>query len=312
MTGVVPGLPAGYRGRPACAEDVPVIHGLVAACETELYGQVETDPGGIAADLARPGLELGADTLLVHDVQGRPAARAWVDRRSEVDVHPEHRGRGLGAALLDWAEARARQTGTERIVQTVPDSDTGAVALVRSRGYGPLVRAWLMEIEMPREPALPQAPQGVTVRPFRAGDGPAVHRLTEDAFAEWQPRRKAYEEWAQHTVERPTFAARMSSLAFVDGQVVGAVLALDLPDTEDGYVERVAVAHDHRNRGIARLLLRHSFLAFHRAGRRSCTLWTHSGTGALGLYERVGMTVRRSATTFVKDLSEGAEGPPPA
>jgi len=30
-----------------------------------------------------------------------------VNRRSEVDVHPEHRGRGLGSALLAWAEARA-------------------------------------------------------------------------------------------------------------------------------------------------------------------------------------------------------------
>ncbi|WP_263103014.1 GNAT family N-acetyltransferase [Kitasatospora sp. DSM 101779] len=307
----MPELPAGYRGRAARVEDVPVILGLVAACERELYGCVEIDRGGIEADLARPGMELAADTLLVHDTQGRPAARAWVDRRSEVDVHPEHRGRGLGAALLDWAEARARQTGTPRIVQTVPDGDAGGVALVRSRGYGPLVRAWLLEFAMPEEPGLPEPPDGVTVRPFRPGDGPAVHRLTEDAFAEWQPRRKAYEEWARHTVERPTFAPGMSPLAFVDGRVVGAVLSLDLPDTEDGYIERVAVHADHRNRGIARVLLRHAFLAFHRAGRRSCTLWTHSGTGALGLYERVGMTVRRSATTFVKDLTEGTGGPPP-
>ncbi|GAA2332619.1 hypothetical protein GCM10010431_64460 [Streptomyces kunmingensis] len=44
------------------------------------------------------------------------------------------------------------------------------------------------------------------------------------------------------------------------------------------------------------------FRAFHRAGRRSCTLWTHSDTGALDLYLRVGMTVRRSSTVFRKDL----------
>lgn len=53
---------------------------------------------------------------------GRVVARAWVDRRSEVDVHPEHRGRGLGAALLGWTLARAGQVGTARVVQTVPDA----------------------------------------------------------------------------------------------------------------------------------------------------------------------------------------------
>ncbi|WP_431683487.1 GNAT family N-acetyltransferase [Kitasatospora sp. KL5] len=296
-------LPAGYRGRPAAAGDVGAIHRLVAACETELYGRAETDPGGIAADLARPGLELASDTVLIHDANGCLAARAWVNRRSEVDVHPEHRGRGLGAALLDWAGDRALRAGGERIVQTVPDEDTAAVGLLHSRGYEPMVTAWLLAFAMPQEPDVPEPPAGITVRSFRPGDGPALHELTEDAFDEWQERRKPYQEWARHTVERPSFAPAMSVLALADGRPVGAVLALDLPDTGEGYVERVAVHRDHRNRGIARLLLRHTFRAFHREGRPACTLWTHSSTGALDLYLRVGMTVRRSSTVFSKHLT---------
>ncbi|QRX96827.1 GNAT family N-acetyltransferase [Streptomyces noursei] len=86
----------------------------------------------MAADFNRPGLVPESDTLLVHDGVGRLAARARVNRRSEVDVHPVHRGRGLGAALLDWAEARARRAGSEGIVQTVPGDDAHAVALLRS------------------------------------------------------------------------------------------------------------------------------------------------------------------------------------
>ncbi|WP_371127211.1 GNAT family N-acetyltransferase [Streptomyces sp. 2112.3] len=152
--------------------------------------------------------------MLVHDRAGCLAARARVDRRSAVDVHPEHRGRGLGAGLLDWAQARARQAGVDGIVQTVPDADSGAVALLRSRGYEPLVTAWLLEFAMPVEPSVPQPPTGVVVRPFRVGDGPATHVLVQDAFDEW----------------------------------------------------------------------------------------THSDTGALDLYLRVGMTVRHSSTVFRKDL----------
>ncbi|MER6306697.1 GNAT family N-acetyltransferase [Streptomyces sp. NPDC001657] len=272
------------------------------ACEEEVYGRVRTDAGGIAADLARPGLVPESDTLLVHDRAGRLAARAWVDRRSEIDVHPQHRGQGLGVALLDWAQARARQAGSDGIVQTVPDADLGAVALLRSRGYEPLVTSWLLEFAMPDEPAVPEPPTGVTVRPFRAADGPAAHVLVQDAFDEWQERRQAYEEWAAHTVERSAFAPTLSALAFADDQLIGAALALEVPGTDEGYLEQVAVRRDHRGRGIARLLLRHTFRAFHRAGRRSCTLWTHSDTGALDLYLRVGMTVRHSSTVFRKEL----------
>ena len=83
------------------------------------------------------------DTLLIHDRAGELAAWASVNRRSELDVHPRHRGRGLGASLLDRVEARACRAGDERLVRTVPDDDTNAV---------------------------------------------------QDAFDEWQPRRKPYEE----------------------------------------------------------------------------------------------------------------------
>ncbi|WP_441248004.1 GNAT family N-acetyltransferase [Kitasatospora sp. McL0602] len=304
-----PRVPAGYRSRPATPADVPAIHRLVADCERDLLGCVDTDLDTVAADLARPGLQLASDTRLVLDPAGQPVAWAWVDRRSEVDVHPGHRGLGLGASLLDWVEARAQQAGTERLVQTVSDNDLAAVALLRSRGYGAYAIAWLLEIALPAEPVQPELPAGIVIRPFRPGDEHAAHQLTEDAFDEWQQRRKSYEEWALLTVERATFAPAVSSVAFDGDLMVGAALALDVPGTGDGYIERVAVRGDHRNRGIARALLRRTFDGFHQQGRQACTLWTHSGTGALSLYERVGMTVRRSSTVHAKALPAGHRPP---
>jgi mycothiol synthase len=304
--------PAGYQSRPATTADVPAIHRLVAACEQELYGRTETDIDAVAADLARPGLDPALDTLLVYDPVGELAARAWVNRRSEVDVHPDHRNRGLGNSLLTWIEVRARQVGTQRLVQTVPDSDSAAIELLRSHAFEPHVTSWLLEIAMPNEPEVPEPPRGIAVRQFHPGDELAAHQLTEDAFDEWQQRRKSYQEWALLTVERATFAPAQSPLAFAGDQLVGAVLSLDVPDLAEGYIERVAVRRDHRNLGIARLLLAHAFRAFYRQGQRTSTLWTHSDTGALSLYERVGMTVRRSSTVYSKTLTTAPDQQSPA
>lgn len=299
-------LPAGYRGRPATTADVGAIHRLVAAYEHEVYGRAVTGADRITAELTLPGLRPEDDTVLVHDGAGTPAGYGWVKgRRARVHVHPGHRGRGLGGALLAWTESRARCAGGDRLAQTVPDGDGAAAALLRAGGYSRLVTEWLLQIPLPHEPEVPDPPAGITVRPFRPGDEQAAYRLTEDAFDEWQPRRKSYPEWARHTVERATFLPAASPLAFAGGRLVGAVLSLDVPGHDEGYVERVAVRRDHRDRGIARTLLREAFRTFHRLGRPACTLWTHSGTGALSLYERLGMTVRLSTTVYGKPLVTG-------
>ncbi|MEU5046736.1 GNAT family N-acetyltransferase [Streptomyces griseorubiginosus] len=299
-------LPVGYHSRPATTSDAPEIHRLVTACELALHGRATTGVDSVAADLGTPAAESPSESVLLHDGAGALAGWARVrGRRATVHVHPAHTGRGLGGLLLAWTEDRARRFGGDRLAQTVPDSDRAAVVLLRSGGYTRLVTEWLLEFAMPSEPDVPEAPAGITVRAFEAGDERSVYQLTEDAFDEWQQRRKGYAEWARHTVELPAFDPAASPLAFAGDQLVGAVLSLDVPGDDEGYVERVAVRKDQRNRGIARVLLRESFRAFHRQGKRGCTLWTHSDTGALSLYERIGMTVRRSSTVYSKELAEG-------
>ncbi|KUN09789.1 acetyltransferase [Streptomyces yokosukanensis] len=320
-------LPDGYRCRSVSLADVAAIHRLVASCERELHGRPTTGADRLAAELSLPGLRPESDTLLVRDGTGGPVGYCWVQgRRARVHVHPGHQGRGLGSGLLGWAEDRTRQAGGDRLAQTVSDTDRAATALLRAAGYSRLVTEWLLEVALPHGPHVPDPPAGITVRPFRPGDEQAAHQLTEDAFDEWQPRRKTYAQWARRTVERPTFVPAASPVAFAGEQMVGAVLSLEIPahgeegadgyaeaDADgcaaegiegdaEGYVARVAVRRDHRGRGIARTLLLQAFDTFHRRGRPACTLWTHSGTGAFAMYERLGMTVRRSSTLYGKAL----------
>ena len=288
------------QGRPATLADAHAIHQLVAARERALIGRAETGLDAITADLTLPAVDLALDTLLVHDPAGELAGWAWVHggRRSTVDVHPDHQGRGLGAGLLDWAEARAPATRQRTARADGPGRRSGGgrpAALARVPAVRHPVVAGDRDRRRARGARAAAGHHRAAVPPRRRR---AAYQLTEDAFDEWQLRRKSYEEWALHTVERATFAPDVSTVAFAGDQMVGAVLALDVPGSGEGYVERVAVRRDHRDRGIARLLLRASFRGFHLRGQQTCTLWTHSKTGALSLYERVGMTVRRSSSVY--------------
>ncbi|WP_033222737.1 GNAT family N-acetyltransferase [Kitasatospora phosalacinea] len=307
-------LPAGYTARPLDpSADLPAVLDLLTVCERDMHGgsAAPADAGELASVLARPGFHPALDTLLVHGPDGSLVAWAWSDRRCECRVHPAHRGRRIGTALLGWMEGRAVEQGVGKPVQVVADLDATGLAMLRTYGYRPKGASWLLEIALDGLPApseLPPGPAGVSIRPFRAGDERderAAHRVVEDAFADWKARRMDFAEWAEHAVHRESFAPERSPLAVsdADGRVVGVALALDQPGSGDGYVESLAVDRAHRHRGIARHLLQHTFRACRDAGLSRCTLWTHSGTGALDLYLKVGMTVRYTSVVLEKSLT---------
>ncbi|NIK60062.1 GNAT family N-acetyltransferase [Kribbella shirazensis] len=291
-----------FTTRPAVLTDAAAIHALIATAEQGWHGQVQAVPDTVAADLQRPLITLDLDTRVVEASNGDLAGWAWVHggRRAQVDVHPSYVGLGLGTQLLDWAEARAREHDSDWLAQTVDDADEAGTELLRSRGYEVLATNWLLE--RPVDGAAPVVPEGVTVRPFAPGDERVVHQVLQDAFDEWQPRRHEYDEWAGTTIDRPSFVPELSPVAVVGDEIVGAAISLDLPDSPDGYVDQLAVRRDLRGRGLARALLTVAAQGAGTRGKQTLTLWTHSGTGALAMYQRLGMNVRRSTTVYRRSL----------
>ncbi|WP_328999242.1 GNAT family N-acetyltransferase [Kribbella sp. NBC_00709] len=288
-----------FSTRPAILADAPAIHQLIAAAEQALHGQVEAVPDAVAADLRRPLIQLDLDTRVAEAPNGDLAGWAWVHggRHAKIDVHPSYAGRGLGTQLLDWAEARAYEIGTDWLAQIVDDADQAGTELVRSRGYEVLATNWLLERPLSPEP--PAVPTGIRLDGYDPARAHDVHQLIEQAFSAFQPRAKSFDEWAELTVGRSTFLPDVSTLAYAGDELVGAVIALD---GEEGYVEQLAVRDDQRNKGIARAMLDRTCTEFLTRGRRTCILWTHSGTGALAMYERLGMRVRRSTTVYRTQL----------
>ena len=82
-------------------------------------------------------------------------------------------------------------------------------------------------------------------------------------------------------------------------EIVAAAILAEFGD--EGWVNQIAVAREHRGKGLGRALLWHTFGVFHGV-HSTVGLSTDSRTGALDLYLHVGMRVRRSYTRWALDL----------
>jgi ribosomal protein S18 acetylase RimI-like enzyme len=299
----LPGLPANYRDRPAIEGDLEAVTAFVAAYEQVVLGEVLIETEDVASDWRRPSFDLSADCVLVFEGDSLLGhAEVFLpDRRAEVNVHPARRGMGLGTWLLGWTERRSREAGAPHVRQTVSDDDAGGAALLGARGYAAEHTAWILEIAVPERPSV-DTPDGIVIRDFEPGvDDRAVHRVVEDAFGEWPDREPmAFDDWSARVIRRAGFEPWMLPVAVARGEIVGA--ANLILSSDSGWVQYLATKATHRHRGIARSLLRHAFGLCHDRGLRTCGLSTDSRTGALGLYEKIGMRVTRSFTTYAKEL----------
>jgi mycothiol synthase len=297
-------LPDGLRSRPAETADAQAIYELIAACELADDGVVEVDEHDITVGFGRYGFDPTRDSVLVLEGDDQVAWAELYRWRGEANVRPSHRGRGIGAALLAWIERRATELGYAEVGQTKTDADTAARELFRANGYEPSWTSWMIRIRLDEPPPPPEAPPGIAIRAYRASDAREVHRVMDAAFTEWEGRDpETYEVWAPQVIAHPAFRPELSPLAFDGDEIVGVVISFDYPELGEGWIQQLATRATHRRRGIARVLLRTSFGWFYEAGRRVAGVATDSRTGALGLYEKVGMHVERQYTRYAKHLN---------
>ena len=291
-------LPPGVTARPPRRSDLPAVQALVEAYEQRLLGEPLSDLEDLEADWERPSFDPERDAVLVL-AGDEVVAHGEVSgaRRATGCVHPAHWGRGIGAGLVDWCAAVVAAQGGSTVGQTVPDTDVAAAALFRSRGWSPRWTSWVLELA-PGDvvPARP-LPAGYRLRELRPGqDEREAHRVIEAAFSEWPDREPTtYDDWAAQVLGRPGFAP-WQLLLVEDGsaRVVGACYVVLSGGT--GWVDQVAVDADHRRRGLAQSLLSAAYGAARARGATRSELSTDSRTGALGLYERLGMRARSSYT----------------
>jgi ribosomal protein S18 acetylase RimI-like enzyme len=274
-----------------------LVHHVVATCEAAELGEAQVDLEDIRSDWRRPEVDVPNDGIIVLDEAGEAAAYAELcNGRAEGNVLPAYRGRGIGAFLAAWIEARAREVGAEFVRQIVPAGAEDRLTLLARAGYERSDTAWELEIALPARIERPASTAALEIREFRPGvDDEAVFELVEAAFGHWPNRQpNTLEGWRALTVTRAGFEPWLLPLVWDSGeQLVGAAYCIDYPEDDFTWIQQLAVRVDRQGNGIGTLLLAECFARFAARGRTSAGLSTDSRTGALGLYQRVGMHVIR-------------------
>ncbi|HEY9565345.1 MAG TPA: GNAT family N-acetyltransferase, partial [Nocardioides sp.] len=284
-------LPDALTSRPLTLADAAAVTAVMAAEELADTGTVAIEEADIVADWQRPSFDISAATIGVFD---GPRLLGYAEHsghdRGDAAVDPVVHGRGIGTFLAQWLEDRCRSAGAAVIGMPVP-LGSPADRFLAARGYAVRWTSWILVL--PPATSIPERPlpEGHVLRDARDEDLRAAWTVLEDAFLEWSERpREPFQDFVASVVDRPGHQPwNLRVLAGPSDEIIGAchiVLADDC-----GYVDRIAVRKADRGRGLAQAMLADAFEHARAHGATRSELSTDSRTGALGLYEKVGMVI---------------------
>jgi mycothiol synthase len=327
--------------RPLSRADLVDLHGLLTAIEDadDLADRHNVDDLARSVDALDPETALPAeaatDCLLGRDQLGQLVAYGWnhpfpddrYPRRVHVSggVHPEHRRRGTGHALLAWQLDAAREwyhrtrsddVGPLQVIVYAEERSTQQRALYEDLGLRPL--RWYGDMTRRLEGPLPehQDPPGIRIVPFNRKRFEAVRLAHNEAFAgHWGSQPIDAAGWEKQLV-RPESRLSWSwvALAAETSEVVGYATNAAYEDDWDaqgfseGWTDRLGVRPAWRGRGIARALLTASLRSFAEAGLDAAGLGVDSDNPGRAFERYEGLGYHATHTVVMHGLTE--ENPP--
>jgi len=323
----------GVTWTPLQRADLPDVAAFRVLCEEHDDDTERTSLTGLVEYVDSARSRPQADVLVGRGGDGTLVALAWAgcnrartDRRTVAlrgAVHPTHRGRGIGRAVMTWQVAHAaawdratREPGHGPLVLRlqVPQGHAAARALAERFGIG--VVRYFVDMARPTTPLEVRPARGVRITGWDPARSARAHRVIDEAFADhWGHFTHTEEMWAELTTSH-AFRPDWSVLA-VDEQsdeVVGVALNCAYPQDWEatgitqGYTDMLGVLRSHRGRGVAPALLAASVARFAASGmdRAGLDVDVVNPSGALGLYERLGYVRESVSCVHELELPRGA------
>lgn len=212
---------------------------------------------------------------------------------------PEWRGKGIGGAMLRWAERRLRAVAAEHptndnavLATNASTTEQEATALVRAHGY--TLTHYLSDMALRPLRRLPETPlpAGVELRLAIPEHYPAIYRAWKDTWSglalTTTESADDYSEFVDENVHVAGFDPSLWQVAWSGADVAGFVFCRIRRGV--GIVPEVAVRPAWRRRGIARGLLVRGLNALADRGISEVRIVTNAEDeqGARSLYESVG------------------------
>jgi mycothiol synthase len=308
-------LPVGYSSRPATDADLDEVVDLVEAAQLDVMGDTEDVRDYLAWVWHIPYVDLVRDTRVVGDGTDLVgyAEAVWDGSSSGPmsvggTVRPSHRGNGIGTAILRWTQQTAGTRGVTALRHPgVHVGDLTTRTLLEANGFVHVRNFYTMALSLPSvRPAV--RPEGIEIRAFETGhDERALYENHEATFADhWGFVPESYESFVAEWYGSADWVPELAYVAWAGEEAVGHAAALEFATR--GYVGSLGVLRAWRGRGIAQALLHRAFTDLAARGSPEVTLGVDasSPTGAVDLYEKMGMTVRFEFRTY--DL--GTDEPP--
>jgi GNAT superfamily N-acetyltransferase len=326
-------LPDGFTLRPGTLDDYKLVFELVNASAMHLFGAMDVlDPELIRNDWQDPKFDMQKSTRMAFAPDGTlvGALEVWDTGNPPVHpwiwfcVHPDYAKSGVAAALLEWAEARVAQA-VERVPDGIrfaprtgfPAQNTRFKALVESRGFKYDRSFYRMETTFDGPPVVLPLVEGIIIRPYNPEtELEAVVRTMIESFRDHygfveRPFEDELTSFRHHFLGDPIYDPNLWFVAMDGDEMVGISIcrAEDYENAENGFVNELGVRREWRKRGIANALLKTSFAAFYRRGKKGAALGVDADslTGALKIYERAGMHAARQYDNYEKELRAGKE-----
>ncbi|MBX3056142.1 MAG: GNAT family N-acetyltransferase [Anaerolineae bacterium] len=230
-------------------------------------------------------------------------------------VHHTYRGLGIGAFLMSWIEARARQKadGRPALIQTsCRDHNQDRIDLFTQQGFRPTRYFYRMQRDLHQPIPDVSLPEGLQLRPWQTELDNATRLAFNDSFQDHYGFFPVNEEiWHVGFSGKPEFRGDLTRLALDDADnVIGFCLCSvsvgrnEQTGWNEGILEDIGVIQGWRKKGIASALIVAAMRALKEAGLDKAALGvdTENPTGALRLYENLGFYAMRRSITFTKAL----------